>query len=55
MAREIRGYIKEGGADLYEVMDAYCEGMAAKDIYLIEDTYHEMLRAGEFEDITGVQ
>ena len=56
MAREIRGQtVGEHGSGLAEVMHEYCIGMTDKDYYLVADTYYEMEKAGEFDDITGVQ
>jgi hypothetical protein len=55
MAREIRGFVVGNKADVNEVMGDYLMDMPLEDVYLVEDTYFEMLRGGEFEDITGIQ
>ena len=55
MAREIRGFVVGNKADVNEVMGDYLVDMPLDDVYLVEDTYFEMLKAGEFKDITGVQ
>jgi hypothetical protein len=53
MAREIRGFvIGKPTYYLHEVLEHYTVGMSQKDKYLVEDTYYEMLKAGEFADIT---
>jgi len=55
MVREIAGFTIDSGASFVEVLEAYCEGMSAKQIDAIEDLYYDMKAAGELDDIVGVQ